>query len=271
MFRVARMEDTALIGAALRARENARADALLVDPLAARLAGARGLRLAPRGGLGWIVRSHLIDQLVRTRVRHGIGLVVNLGAGLDTRAYRLPLPASLVWADLDLPSIVRLRRRRLTGVRPRCRHRAIGLDLEDREARRRILNRLARSGHALALTEGLLIYWTPAHVAALAQDLASAGFAAWITDLVSPATLQWQQRGIGRPLARAGAQLQFAPPNPEAFFRRQGWSIVTARSTLTSAVRFGRVAALNARMNRRAGRDAQVVLLERAPEAWSRG
>lgn len=263
MLRIQNVGDTALIGAAFRARESARIDALFVDPLAARLAGVRGRRLAGHSGVGWVVRSHLVDRFVQVQVRRGAGPVVNLGAGLDTRPYRLPLPASLFWVDLDLPSVMRHRRRRLGEIEPRCRYEAVSLDLANRLARQPVLGRLGRSGRALAITEGLLIYWTPTQVAALARDLWAAGFATWITDVVSPATLQWQQQGIGRSLARAGAKLLFAPPRPATFFRSVGWSVVAARSTLLSAVRLGRVAAHSARMNRMAGRDAQVLLLRR--------
>ena len=33
-------------------------------------------------------------------------VVVNLAAGLDARPYRMPLPSSLLWVQVDLPAIL---------------------------------------------------------------------------------------------------------------------------------------------------------------------
>src|SRR5262245_18779862 len=111
--------DTARWVAAHRAIESARSDRLFVDPFAARLAGERGRSIAKR--LPWwartntawssVVRTHLIDELVLSSIRNGSDRVVNLAAGLDTRPYRLDLPATLRWVEADLPDIVKEKER----------------------------------------------------------------------------------------------------------------------------------------------------------------
>ncbi len=91
------VSDTARWVAAYRARESARPDALFRDPLAARLAGDRGQRiaraLARPGDDGWplVTRTQLIDQLVTTAVAGGCDCVLDLAAGFDTRPYRYSL------------------------------------------------------------------------------------------------------------------------------------------------------------------------------------
>jgi hypothetical protein len=44
--------------------------------------------------------------------------VVKLAAGLDARPYRMNLPASLRWVEVDLPEILEKKERLLEGERP---------------------------------------------------------------------------------------------------------------------------------------------------------
>src|SRR5690348_14872368 len=86
------VSDTALMVAACRALETARPDGLVRDPFAARLAGPRGDAIL-HGITGWElmcfgigVRTRFLDDLVvRTIARDSIQIVLNVGAGLDTR------------------------------------------------------------------------------------------------------------------------------------------------------------------------------------------
>src|ERR1700684_1716122 len=112
---ISHVSDTALWVAALRGREGKRADAVFHDPLSAALAGRRGLKIAasmPRSALvAWsmAVRTSAIDLLINEALEMGIDSVLNLGAGLDTRPYRLRLPARLRWIEVDFPNIVELK------------------------------------------------------------------------------------------------------------------------------------------------------------------
>ncbi len=95
------VSDTALWVAVYRAMETERPDALFRDPFARRMAGARGKMIAAsipfRHAMAWsiIVRTAVIDEVILRCVAQGVRSVLNLGAGLDTRAFRLPLPPSL--------------------------------------------------------------------------------------------------------------------------------------------------------------------------------
>jgi methyltransferase (TIGR00027 family) len=111
--------DTALWVAAYRARESSRPDALFRDPLAARLAGDRGEELAHEvdgsASFAWsiIVRTCVLDDLLREAIAAGADTVVNLGAGMDTRPYRMDLPQALRWVEVDAPKIIELKEQRL--------------------------------------------------------------------------------------------------------------------------------------------------------------
>jgi O-methyltransferase involved in polyketide biosynthesis len=57
---------------------------------------------------GVIIRTSAIDRLISEALAAGVDTVLNLGAGLDSRPYRMILPASLRWVELDFPDHHRL-------------------------------------------------------------------------------------------------------------------------------------------------------------------
>jgi methyltransferase (TIGR00027 family) len=246
---VEHISDTARWVAVYRAMETERRDALFRDPYARRLAGTRGEEIAramPRGQAGAnavIVRTAVFDEIIGNTVSNGqVHLIVNLAAGLDTRPWRLPLPPSLRWVDVDLPDILAYKEDRLRGAEPVCRYEAVGADLTDEAARGALLGRLgAGASSALVITEGLLIYLEAEQVERLARDLGAVpSFRGWLFDLVSPDLLRILNRDWGPALARGGAPLRFAPAVGTAFFRPFGWIEAECRTLWDEAPRLGR-------------------------------
>jgi methyltransferase (TIGR00027 family) len=184
------VRDTALWVAALRANESARADAAFEDPLAALLAGERGRRIArsfpDAAAVSWGVamRTSAIDKLIEASLRMGVTAVVNLGAGLDTRPYRMNLPRDLRWVELDFPDLVKTKDAALAHETPNCRVERVGLDLLNRSARAELLGSLAAgSATWLLIAEGMIPYWSNDAVKNLAVDcFAMPSFQYWILD-----------------------------------------------------------------------------------------
>src|ERR1044071_6001750 len=113
MSQIENISDTARWVAVYRAMETARPDAIFRDPFAAKLAGQKGHEIVDtmkRGrAMAWamIVRTAVFDELILDRIRSGgVDTVLNLAAGLDARAWRLDVPRSLKWIDVDLPEIL---------------------------------------------------------------------------------------------------------------------------------------------------------------------
>jgi methyltransferase (TIGR00027 family) len=249
MSTIENVSDTARWVAVYRAMETARKDALFRDPYAARLAGERGTAIVDhmrRGrAMAWamIVRTAVFDEIILDRVRHhGVRRVVNLAAGLDARAWRLPLPPTLEWVDVDLPGMTAYKRDAMRGERPACAYEAVAADLADAGARRALFERLRGEGGAastLVVSEGLLIYLTPDAVAALARDLHDVlGARWWLFDLASPALLAMIHRDWGKSVQ--AAPFRFGPPEGTAFFAPHGWREVEYRSQVEEARRLGR-------------------------------
>src|SRR5207302_6602221 len=131
------ISDTALWVAIYRARETERPDALFRDLFARKLAGARGEQIAQEMQLGqryewpYVTRTLRFDQIIGEQVKQGADLVINLAAGLDTRPYRMDLPESLKWVEVDLPAMIDYKEEILAGEKPRCALECVRLDLAD--------------------------------------------------------------------------------------------------------------------------------------------
>jgi methyltransferase (TIGR00027 family) len=242
------ISDTARWVAVYRARETDRPDAVFRDPFARRLAGERGEQIANSMPLGrdndWsmVTRTYLIDQFVMDQVRQGVDMVINLAAGLDSRPYRLQLPSSLHWIEVDLPEILDYKEGILRAEKPVCALERFRLDLSNVNARRELFLQLgSRAKKALIITEGLIIYLTADEVSALAQDLAaSPSFHSWILDIASPGLLRMLQKRMVAQLNQA-APFKFAPVEGPDFFLRHGWKPVDVRSLLKNAARLKRL------------------------------
>jgi methyltransferase (TIGR00027 family) len=236
------VSDTARWVAVYRARETERVDAIFRDPFARRLAGERGEQIArsmPLGGNNdWsmITRTYLIDQFVSAQVQQGVDMVVNLAAGLDSRPYRMPLPASLQWIEVDLDEILAYKEGILRDEKPLCSLERVRLDLADVAARCELFARLGRrTRKALVITEGLIIYLTAEAVGDLAKDLAAVpAFHSWIIDLASPGLMRMLKKRMAEQLNQA-APFKFAPEEGPAFFSRFGWKPVDVQSLLKNA------------------------------------
>lgn len=122
--------------AAVRARESARPDRLFDDPYASTLAGEQGVAMmvasekASGGENRFLpVRTRYFDDAIGAAVAGGIRQVVLLGAGLDTRPFRLTFPADLTWFEIDRAEIFATKEPVLaTGVTA-CRRLTVSADL----------------------------------------------------------------------------------------------------------------------------------------------
>jgi methyltransferase (TIGR00027 family) len=186
---IAHVSDTALMTAACRAMETERIDGLIRDPFAAQLAGERGMVIARAlPGLelmcfGVGIRSRFLDELVIDTIStHAIATVLSVGAGLDTRPWRLDLPATLRWIEVDFPGMLDYKDAIMASAAPKCRRERLSADVNDASGRESVFA-AAGDGPTLMITEGLLMYLPAATIEALA---ATASTSHWILDAASP-------------------------------------------------------------------------------------
>ena len=237
------VSDTAFMIAVYRAMESERPDALFHDPLARKLAGEHGQRIVDdwsggpgkRGSLfmrarmvSWTVavRTHIIDAFIRRAIDQGCDAVLNLGAGLDARPYRVSLPAEFHWIEVDYPHVIEFKENRLAAETPRCHLERVKLDLANVDERRQLFSKVnARFRQVFVLTEGVVPYLSIEEAAGLAEDLgAQPHFRAWAVDYFSPTVAKHRnKRAIKKKMERA--PFRFEPADYFQFFREHGWRV----------------------------------------------
>lgn len=229
--KIQHVSDTALWVAYHRAAESERADALFHDPFARKLVGERGSAIAESMKAtaqytSWVlaIRTYVIDHMLERLLAEGVDLVLNLGAGLDTRPYRMNLPASLIWVEVDYPHMIEHKEKLLAGDQPRCLLERVKLDLADREKRQLFLGQMAARGKKiLVLTEGVILYLEEKHVAELADDLhAHPSLKLWIAEYVAPASYVYLKSPKRQERMRRSPFL-FFPADWFGLFKAHGW------------------------------------------------
>jgi O-methyltransferase involved in polyketide biosynthesis len=95
---------------------------------------------------------------------HPDTVVLHLGCGLHSRAFRIAVPEGVRWFDVDLPQVIALRRRLYSESGT---YRMIGSSVTDPGW----LDELPAGGSVLIVAEGLLMYLTAAEVTELLHRL----------------------------------------------------------------------------------------------------
>ncbi len=197
MHTIEHVSDTALMVAACRALENDRPDGLIRDPFAAALAGEKGLAIArASSAVHWMcfgigLRTHFIDAFIERVIEaRGIRRIVNIGAVLDTRPWRMNLPADLRWLEVDFEPVLAHKEERLAGASPSCIVERMAADISTESGRRSVFEAVGPEP-ALMLTEGLLMYLPRAAVSAIATESAArSGIRNWIFDVSALALMR---------------------------------------------------------------------------------
>jgi len=225
------VSDTAFWVASYRAIESKKEKPLFRDPLAALLVGEHGKKvsdsMAPIAKYAYwsvTIRTCLIDESVLKYINQGYKTIINLGAGLDTRPYRLAFPPDVRWIEIDLPEVIEFKNQKLRDQQPNCTLERICLNLSDTTERKKTFSELNnRVGSALILTEGVIPYLTEYSVSGLANDIKDqSNFELWIAEYYSPEVYPRYQSAKFKGLL-GDAPFQFFPTEWFSFFEDAGW------------------------------------------------
>lgn len=223
--------------AAARARESERADRLFDDPYASALAGTIGravLEASERASGGdnqfLPIRTRFFDDVLLDDSDR-LDQVVLLGAGFDTRAFRLILPAQLGWFEIDRAEIFEHKERVLSelGAVARCGRTVVAADLTGAWSTPLLDAGFEVGSRTVWIAEGLFFYLSRETVeGVLAEARMLSGDRSMIAAdvfgsglLTLPATQHYlaaqAQRGLPPP---------FTTDDPVATFRSAGWQFV---------------------------------------------
>ena len=147
-----------------RAAESKKENPLLVDQTALRIIEAVDYdfstltnNLSDLTQMAWIMRSMCVDEAVRAFLaKYPQGTIVNIGCGLDTTFERID-NGSVVWYDLDLPDVIRLRRQFIQETERRKTISASFLD-------KRWLNEICVNENVMFIAAGVFYYFEESEV-----------------------------------------------------------------------------------------------------------
>lgn len=193
--------DSAMMIAWERSLETKRSDALFKDPLAEALAGSKGETLSGNfGGMcqmfefgDWAefhktwtaVRTRFIDdRIAEHAAAGGVAQLVNLGAGMDTRPYRLECYKAFAKGTFDVDMAVvnegrsKIFADMLGAPMPHCAVETIDLDFLEKEKMLatelgKAESRFDAAAPTLFVSEGLIMYLGPKGKLKLIADVSA--------------------------------------------------------------------------------------------------
>ena len=231
---------TAIGVAAVRARESLRRDRLFADPFAQRFLVAAGWptpsgeierpvgAVPPRWQMVVLsipIRTRFLDECLQEATISGCGQDVLLGAGLDTRAFRLDWPAGTTVFELDVPEMVAFKESVLVHDAPRCAARLpVPVDLTEDWVTPLVAAGFDPSVPTAWVAEGLVMYLTEEQNDVLlttVRGLSAPGSRLALTTLSQgslDAIADSAADGTVASMWRFGA-----PADPEAWLAAYGW------------------------------------------------
>jgi methyltransferase (TIGR00027 family) len=244
---------TARWTAASRARESRRPDQLFNDPLAAVLAGEEGAALlthfhtahaADTGNPFLPIRTRWFDDYIAETVNPACQ-VISLGAGLDTRAYRLDWPDGVTLFEVDHPALLSYKHKQLapTGATQLCDTRTVPVDLAGNWAAELRKAGFRPGTRTVWFAEGLLFYLPQAlagEVMTTAATLSGPG-SRLAADLIGTGIFRFRyMRKFLRRLEAAGSPWVFGTDDPGGFIESCGWHVLVENEPGHPTANYGR-------------------------------
>jgi methyltransferase (TIGR00027 family) len=228
--------------AAVRARESARPDRLFDDPYAHTLAGLDGYATMDRseraaGGENRMipVRVRWFDDAILGLVAGGFRHIVMLGAGLDTRPYRLSPVNGIQWYELDRRDVLDAK---ASSLPPLDFVTAVEADLA------RELPLAPFTDPVVWVAEGLFFYFAESSIVDLLRRAAkcSPGGGVFLADVMGTSGLSGPAlRPYREWCERTGNPPPFGCDDPAGLFERGGWRLVAASPPGAPDANFGRL------------------------------
>jgi methyltransferase (TIGR00027 family) len=203
------------------------------------------------GARAWVVvRARFIDDVLRTALADGVGQVVILGSGFDTRAYRVPGVERARVFELDTPATLQVKRERIEALLGRAPPQVsmvpIDLQREDPEA---ALTRAGfqRQDPALFIWEGVTSYLSGAAVDSTLRALATlaAPHSRLAFTYLDRATLEGRGKTLGEratiaAVRHAGEPFRFGfdPAELPDYLERRGFELLEDVASTELAVRY---------------------------------
>ena len=183
-----------------------------------------------------VARHRIIDDLLRQELLANRDLtVVIIGAGFDTRAFRLK---GGTWIELDEPQVITYKEERLPASSSDNELQRIAIDFATDSLEQK-LDSLSGRSPVTIMIEGVLMYLEKATVDALLQTLRRLfPQHKLICDLMTTDFLDKNAATIHEKLTGMGATFKFTMDNPEELFVKTGYRQIEKIPIVEKAVLF---------------------------------
>ncbi|GAA4025023.1 SAM-dependent methyltransferase [Arthrobacter methylotrophus] len=231
--------------AAARALETARADRLFNDPWAEQLAGETGKATVEAADYNPFlpVRTRYFDDQIIRAARPNSQIVL-LGAGLDTRAFRLPLPASCTVFEIDYAEAFTEKEPILCTATARGERRCVHADLSGPWTEALLDAGFDQRAPTIWVAEGLFYYLAAIDAESLVHATAalSAKGSTFLADIFGTGLLELEGMApLVTARKKAGRPLPFCTDSPKALFKAGGWNNAAVVHPGQPAANFGRL------------------------------
>ncbi|MBV9959044.1 MAG: class I SAM-dependent methyltransferase [Acidobacteria bacterium] len=184
-----------------------------------------------------VARHRIIDDLLRRELKaHPELCVVLIGAGFDSRAFRLK---GGTWVELDEPQVIAYKNERLPVSDSKNELQRIPVDFSTDSLEEK-LNAFSGRSPVVVVIEGVFMYLEEQAIRQLLQTLRRLfPRHTLICDLMNRQFFEKYGRTIHEKLTGMGAAFKFTVDNPEEVFLENDYRRTARISIVESAVRFG--------------------------------
>jgi methyltransferase (TIGR00027 family) len=184
-----------------------------------------------------VARHRIIDDLLRQKLAaHPDLRVVIVGAGFDTRAYRLK---GGTWVELDEPQVIAYKNERLTVSDSPNELQRIAIDFSTESLENKLAPFAGRGGPVVVVVEGVFMYLEQQAIEQLLQTLHRLfPQHKLICDLMTRRFFEKYGRTIHEKLTGMGATFKFTADNPEDVFVKNGYERVGQISIVEKSTEF---------------------------------
>lgn len=186
-----------------------------------------------------VARHRIIDDLLRQELAaHPDLRVVIIGAGFDSRAYRLE---GGTWLELDEPQVIAYKNERLPVSDSQNELHRIAIDFSSDSLEDKLSPFAGRGGPVVVVVEGVFMYLEQRAIEQLLHTLPRLfPRHKLICDLMTRKFFEKYGRTMHEKLTGMGATFKFTADNPEEIFVKSGYQRVDRISIVVKSTEFER-------------------------------
>ena len=186
-----------------------------------------------------VARHRVIDDFLRQELATNPGLcVVTIGAGFESRAYRLK---GGTWVELDEPQVIAYKNERLPASNCENQLHRIPIDFSADSLEEK-LSSFSNRSPVVVVIEGVFMYLEKEEIGPLLQTLRRLfPRHKLICDLMSRKFFKKYSRTMHEKITGMGASFKFTVDDPEEVFLENGYRRTGRVSVVESAVGFGSI------------------------------